>query len=229
MKKGFVDFHAHIIPFADHGCKTVQTAQKQLEYAARYGVSTIVATPHFYPHRHTVEKFLENRERGYSNLLPHLDNLGITVIKGAEVQLCIGLDKMQDIEKLCIDNTDILLVEIPDMPIVDEMYETLEALSRRFRILIAHIDRYSKKVADKLMQQNYMFQLNADALLSFKTFFRAIHFIKSKKVYALGSDIHGSDCMAYKRMYFAAKLLGAGADLILNRMQTLIFGKNYEL
>ena len=39
-----IDFHAHIIPHADHGSSSVESAIKQLEEAKKAEVDYIVAT-----------------------------------------------------------------------------------------------------------------------------------------------------------------------------------------
>ncbi|MEE3459824.1 MAG: CpsB/CapC family capsule biosynthesis tyrosine phosphatase, partial [Candidatus Faecousia sp.] len=41
-----IDFHAHILPGADHGSDGLETSLRQLALAEEAGVDTIVATPH---------------------------------------------------------------------------------------------------------------------------------------------------------------------------------------
>ncbi|MDL2302574.1 hypothetical protein LJC58_09505 [Lachnospiraceae bacterium OttesenSCG-928-D06] len=57
-----IDFHAHILPGMDHGCKNCKMSEKQLEIAGKYGVNRIVATPHFYAQEETVDSFLQRRK-----------------------------------------------------------------------------------------------------------------------------------------------------------------------
>ena len=54
MGLDIVDFHAHVLPCADHGSSSVSTSLSQLSYAKGAGVKRIIATPHFYPHKHTL-------------------------------------------------------------------------------------------------------------------------------------------------------------------------------
>ena len=56
-----IDFHAHVLPGMDHGCKNITECKKQLSLAMSAGVSTVVATPHFYPHQHNVASFISRR------------------------------------------------------------------------------------------------------------------------------------------------------------------------
>ena len=50
-KNKIIDFHAHILPGADHGSRDVKTTKAQLEMLAGAGVKAVVATPHFYPQK----------------------------------------------------------------------------------------------------------------------------------------------------------------------------------
>lgn len=222
MYEPLIDFHAHILPGVDHGSDSLETSLKQIELAKKYGVKTIVATSHFYPHIHHVESFVKEREEAYQQLAPHLD--GIQVVKGAELQLCVGLDNMKGLEKLRIENTDVLLIEVPDMSISREMFETLQRINMRHRVVIAHVDRYSEKVVDRLLKDRYMLQVNASAFtgLSLK-WLRSV--LESGRVHALGSDIHHADRYAYSDLKRAVRRLGAQNDEIQGRMQALLMNQ----
>lgn len=214
----FIDFHSHTLPHADHGCKDIETFEFQMENAKKNGIGTVISTPHFYPHRDTVDDFLRRKKRGAEMVKGKTD--GIDFIIGAEVQLCIGLDKMEGLEKLCIEGLDILLIEMPIMPLTDDFYETLEGLSRRFRIVIAHVDRYHQSVVKRLIEEGYMLQLDADCFTLFNML-RIKRILKSGLVYALGSDIHGKSKHAYKRLVRAHKYCSG----VNTRMKRLIYGE----
>ena len=62
-----IDFHAHILPGADHGSDGLETSLRQLALAEEAGVDTIVATPHFYPQSDSFSEFLRRRERTASD------------------------------------------------------------------------------------------------------------------------------------------------------------------
>ena len=54
----YTDFHAHILPGMDHGSTSTETTRNQLSAAKELGISTIVATSHFYPDIHRVGSYL---------------------------------------------------------------------------------------------------------------------------------------------------------------------------
>jgi len=224
MRQGnrLIDFHAHILPNADHGCKSVKMCLNQLEIAKSFDVGTVVATPHFYPHIHDVESFLERRERALKSIEGVPQKVGIDVIPGAEVQLCIGLDRMEGLEKLCIKNTNVLLLEIPDMPISRDMFDTIARLNKKTNVLIAHADRYTQDVTNVLLDAGYKIQLNTDSLFDLRGRRRAKRIIDTGLVFALGSDIHGEDKVSYKHLKASEKYLGDKFPLIQERMEKLL-------
>ena len=105
-----VDFHAHILPGADHGSDSVETSLKQLTLAKNASVNTIIATPHFYPHVHSVEEFLKIRNQAYISLESAKEADMPKIILGAEVLLCVGIDRLAGIDKLCIEGTKTILI-----------------------------------------------------------------------------------------------------------------------
>ena len=56
-----IDFHAHVLPGADHGSANLDTSLKQLALAKQAGIDHVIATPHFYPRHDAPERFLKRR------------------------------------------------------------------------------------------------------------------------------------------------------------------------
>ena len=137
-----VDFHSHIIPGADHGSKSVEVSKKQLEIAANAGVKYIVATPHFYPNKDSVDNFIERRAKSYQKLCDACDGaLNPRVILGAEILLCRDIDRLPGLEKLVIEGTKILLVELPKTDEYDVLVAIVkELLLSDYEVLLAHAE-----------------------------------------------------------------------------------------
>lgn len=218
----FTDFHAHILPGVDHGCKNDEECIEQLRIAVKYGIKTIAATPHFYPHLHNVEDFIAARDGAFDRMKVSFDEYGIEVIPAAEVQLCIGLDKLPGLDKLCVENTKTILVEIPDMPMSCDMYDTLKRISRKYNVVISHVDRYSKDVVRKLISENYMLQLNAESMTVLFEKKRISDILESGLVYAVGSDLHGKDKRPYVAMVKAKRRFFQYFETINQRMNKLL-------
>lgn len=206
----YVDFHSHILPGADHGSDDLETSLSQLKYAALAGVDTIVATPHFYPSEETISDFLERREKAYAILEAHNDT-GIKIIKGAEVQIAIGIETLPDLDKLCIGDTNYILLEFPAEPwaywITDAVTEISRA--RRLRPICAHIDRYTHIGRERIMKLNIDVQLNASAMLeSWGRRRQYRDLIAEDYIHVLGSDAHGDGMRAYKDFTASVKKIG---------------------
>lgn len=227
-KAPLVDFHAHILPGVDHGCRHLQTALEQLGLAEQYGIKTIVATPHFYPNRHVVEDFVALRDAAYGRLLTHRPSQSIHIVRGAEILLYPGLHRMQGIERLCIEGTDnLLLLELPIGVLSDGVLESIyELKARGFQPLMAHLDRYPTTEVKKVLALKVKTQLNADAFSTFFSRRRARKLMETDTVYALGSDIHGTDRKSYPGFISALQHLGTVGEELMTRANTLLNNPN---
>lgn len=222
--QGFVDFHAHILPKADHGSGSVETSLFQLNAAKEAGVYRIIATPHFYPHRHLMDDFLKRREHAFKNLKPHIPE-GMQVKLGAEVLICEGIQNIPGIERLFVEGTRTLLLELPF-----HRYETYfdtavkELIEQDIDVVIAHADRYDEDVVEKMLRAGARLQLNADSLDRFFKRRTLFDWVNSGDVIALGSDIHGKDKDAYKHFTRAISKVKNQAEYI-QKESDLIFNK----
>lgn len=205
-----IDFHAHILPGADHGCADEETALAQLTFAKEAGADTVIATPHFYPEKHRLDHFLQKREAAAARLAGIATGKGLPSVRvGAEVLLCDGLDQMEGLSSLCVEGSNLLLLELPFAEVTDGMLATAKRIEgeQELRVLWAHIDRYDRKTAHRALSLIPCAQLNATAVCSVFTRAKCLSFARQGVVYALGSDIHGKDAGAYRAFARAQKLL----------------------
>ena len=190
-----LDYHAHILPGCDHGSDNLQTSLRQIALAKEAGIQTICATSHFYPHQETVASFLRRREACWSQLREHLVPEDPEVVLGAEVLICDGMERMQDLAALCRQGTDELLLELPFYAWQRSVWETIYALHEDtpLRVIVAHGDRYPPKDIERLIQDGVFVQLNVDCLRHSLSRRRYLDWIASGAVRYLGSDIHGTE------------------------------------
>ena len=204
-----LDYHAHILPDCDHGSDKAETSLKQLSMAKAAGIKTVCATPHFYPNAETVTNFLERRQKCHEVLCANLKEPSPQILLGAEVLICDGMDRLDGLEKLCLENTNELLLEMPFFRWSEEIRETLYKLNdiTDVQIVLAHADRYPADDIEELIAEGIPLQLNAECLT--KPFKRKkyLSWISDGYVKYLGSDIHmlGN---GYREFEKSKKLLG---------------------
>jgi protein-tyrosine phosphatase len=221
-----IDFHAHILPGADHGSDSLETSLHQLNKARAAGIGTIVATPHFYLQQNNVEAFLTRREISYKKLLPAAGD-SIHIVKAAEVALSYDLASTKDLEKLCIDGTNYILIEMPGHNwtywVQDSIYKITS--QRGLRPIIAHIDRYDPRLIRDLADLDVLFQVNASALVAPFIRFRYMRLIREGLIHVIGSDAHGSadEFREYKR---AVRLLKGDIRILTENAEAVLRGEN---
>ena len=209
-----VDFHSHILPYADHGSSSVDVSLAQLSLAAEHGVKRIVLTPHYYPHRENPESFIARREKCYNKLLENLNDESPDVRLGAEVLICDNIEEMPHLEDLCIRGTRILLLELPFTDFSETYVDSVKYLiADGYDVVLAHADRYDPLNIDRLVSLGAKIQLNADSLSSLFVKKHIKRWIDNGYVCALGSDIHGEDEKAYKRFEKALSRITASPNV----------------
>ncbi len=221
MKKteiNICDFHTHLLPTADHGSSSIETSVCQLKLAEECGVSRIVATPHFYPHKDSVSSFLAKRDASYASLLPHIPE-SIELRIGAEVLFCGNLENIPDVEKLCIFDSNVMLLELPFAAFdINELSSVGALIDKGIEIIIAHAERYSTVLIDECLDYGATLQINATSLAVDK---RIPGWLECGYISALGSDIHGRDKNAYKCFKKAPKRIKSYINEIKNRSDSL--------
>lgn len=205
-----VDFHSHILPGADHGSDSLETSLLQLKLAMEQGVSRIVATPHFYPHRHTLDKFLPRRDNAYKLLADNMSADMPRIKIGAEILVCEGLENFSGLDKLVIEGTNTLLLELPFTEFRNGYVDSVRKIIKNgFDVMLAHVDRYPHEDILRLIDIGAAkLQINAEALARLFRDKALYEFIEDGYAFAIGSDIHGADKKAYKKFSKAKNALG---------------------
>lgn len=223
-----IDFHAHILPGADHGCENVTMSLQQLALAKKAGVNTVVATPHFYPRQDNLYDFLTRREEAVHQLCTHWQERRPRVALGAEVHLCVGLERMEGLDCLCVGGTNVLLLELPFRYWNDEIFNTVLEIAHggQYTPVLAHVDRYLPEVIEMLFSEGIRGQLNAESVCGLLRRRRLRRWAEEGNIVALGSDIHGLG-NAYDKLRKAERLLGETYDSIMQATNTLLEKAEY--
>ena len=223
-----VDFHAHLLPGADHGSTSLACSLKQLSWAQSLGIDCIVTTPHFYGWKQQLNDFIHVREQSWSELKPYLNEYNLEVIPAAEVTLFRDLPEMPGLEQLTLPNTSYILLEMPMETWGNWVYTAIEKIIsiRKLMPIIVHVDRYPEHEIDKLLDWNLVYQINAEAFDHFWKSRKYIRWVEEQRVHLIGSDTHGDDGTDFRKLDKALKRLTKQEEYLMKNAERVLSGKN---
>ncbi len=187
------DYHCHVLPGIDDGAETPEISGKMLDMMKMQGVGRVILTPHFYPHRESsVEDFLKKRANAFAQI-SHRTEFEFHL--GAEIAIEHGFSEIPGIERLAIEGTDLMLLELPFSGygrwVLDEIHNLKCA---GIMPVLAHIHRYvglySKSQIDEILSSDAVFQVNTEAFANFRERRFVKELIRSGAKIVFGSDAH---------------------------------------
>ena len=197
-----IDFHCHLLPGVDDGCKTLEESLQIINEMKIKGVEKIILTPHLYSPKvptdmnKIIDTFKETRE--------HFLKAGIEVELGAEIFL---REKLSSKPLLPLGRSRYLLIELPDFEPAYLFKELLELQKKDYYIVLAHVERYVYLFSDpssrrgffrtkfapgkllKLKEMGVFFQVNWNSLILKDK--RAQYLLKNGLLDFISSDKHG--------------------------------------
>ncbi len=235
----YIDFHTHILPNIDDGSKSVEMSLKMLDIAASNGAKTVILTPHVNASS-DFDEFLCMRNESYNELCSAIEkNKADTpeLMLGAEVLLDGSLSEKENVRSLCIEGTELLLLEFPytgwNSWYNHEIYNIIS--KHEVVPVLAHIERYLKGPKDieklsSLISFGVKFQVNANSFLSFSARRIIRELTASGHIWAIASDAHNltnrsSDISKALRV-FKRKFGEEFLDYMYDKTSTLL--KNYS-
>ncbi len=171
-KNTMIDFHSHCLPGIDDGSKSVDESKLMLKDSFSQGVTLCTATPHVKVHsRNDIDIFLDKRCDSFNKLLSSLENDKERIPRislGAELFLDNDVSEFENLNKLCIQNTNLLLCEL-SVKHYDERYAEwlYSAKVKGMRPILAHIERYPyiNELISDLGNVDIIYQINAETVL----------------------------------------------------------------
>lgn len=187
------DYHCHVLPAFDDGAENTEISNQMLDKMQEQGIENIVLTSHFYPHREkSAADFLERREKAFSEI----SHRNFRFYLGAEIAVERGISELKDIEKLAVQGTKLILLELPFNNVgrwaIDEIHNII--CDTGLKPVLAHIHRYtgifSKNDFNDIINMNAVMQINTELLETFggRRFLNKL--IKNGNEIVFGSDSH---------------------------------------
>ncbi|MBR0449941.1 MAG: capsular polysaccharide biosynthesis protein [Clostridia bacterium] len=191
-----IDWHSHVLPALDDGSGSVDESLELLRMLSEQGVDTVIATPHFYADRESVSSFIERREESYKALCDALTEDMPRILLGAEVSYYSGIGRLEELSRLCIEGTDILLLEMPFIKWSESVVREVELMliSTSYTVVLAHIERYydlkNGDAIERLLSCGALAQSNAGFFCRRGSRRLALKLLRLGTVSLIGSDTH---------------------------------------
>ena len=224
-----LDFHSHILPKIDDGSRSCEESIEMLKMLKEQGVNTVALTSHYLAMDESPQMFIDRRTHSYQKLVSAIEESGEELPKlllGAEVYYYPGICKMEELQLLTLENSNLLLLEMPMAPwgkfTVRELTELAE--SSDIQIVIAHIERslkfQSKDTINRLLECGIMLQVNASFFITMSTRRKALKMLRNGQIHFIGSDCHNIKHRPPK--------IGEAVDIIKNKLGDDIIDEFFE-
>lgn len=195
-----VETHCHILPGIDDGAPDVETSLKMIEKLKEQGAKAIILTPHYYSDSISYKDFLDRRDRAFYELQQALPDDSPALIPAAEVYISDYLFSNENLDALCIGNSNYALIEHPfSSSFSRKSYERLTNLYCDYGIkpILAHIERYQALMDDESLLDEYIemgciTQTNISSFVNGKRGARKklFKYLESGRIHLIGSDCH---------------------------------------
>lgn len=195
----YIDFHTHILHNIDDGAKDIAMSLAMIESCYKTGAETTILTPHIEATA-DYESFLQTREKRFSELSSAVKDNGIPhpeFLLGAEVLLDGSLSEREDVRSLCIEGTELILIELPYTSWNSWYNNEIYSLMSKHDVtpVMAHIERYLRSPDDIRKLEHFIsfgvkFQINASSFLSFSGRRIIRELAAAGNIHAIGSDAH---------------------------------------
>lgn len=192
-----IDLHTHILPGMDDGSPDVETSVAMLRCQAQQGVEVVCATSHYYPWENSIERFCERRAQALEQLYGVLPVGLPQIIPAAEVTFFSGMSDKHGLDKLCVDGTRTLLLEMPFTEWTDFQVEEVSALvlDRGFEVVLVHPERFcsskgNRKKLEQLTDLPIGLQINTGTLLNWRNRRLGLELLQQARFPLIASDCH---------------------------------------
>lgn len=193
-----VDFHSHILPGIDDGSKSIDMSCDMLKKSKTDGVDTVVSTSHcLLSGEASIDDFIKNRNESYDTLKEYIAGDTYPEIRlGAEVALTGDISEYGNLDKLCIEGTNFMLLEMPwDSWNSDTIEFVYNITLTGIQPVMAHIERFfyqKEEYLHNLFEINLLYQINCKGIIDAKSRKIVQKLWENGRVHVIGTDMHNN-------------------------------------
>ena len=138
------DMHCHILPGLDDGSKSMEETMEALREASRQGITSVIATPHYYPGRYEPDAGEVLHAWRQVKQRISLEGLPLALYPGQECFYYSGLlEQLEEGEVLTLARSLYVLVEFdPECPYLQLLQGLTELQQGGYYPVLAHFERY---------------------------------------------------------------------------------------
>lgn len=239
-----IDIHSHIIYGIDDGASDIEESMEIIRNLYKAGYTKVIATPHYIENtEYTANNKLKKERLNELRQRVKEENLNIELYLGNEIFLeedIVG--KILNQKVYSMNNNEYILVELPmDSENVNDLDILSDLIYIGAKVILAHPERYSiflenPDKINKYIEEGVLLQGNIDALsgkYGKKTKKLFIKYLKERKYFAVGSDIHRGQSDYYKRVPSLTKeiIKLTNEDYLMDLVENnprMILGSNSE-
>lgn len=197
----FTDIHTHILHSIDDGPEKFEQTLELFNAAVEGGCKNLIATPHFYAERHSLDNRLKTADERFNALRSFVleNKLSVSLLCGFEVRYFDGISRIDALNDLCINHSKVILLELEPLPFTEKVVEEILDLDYYgYTVILAHVERYSKikgfKSIKRLIEDGRVIaQCNAASFLSGAFQKAAFRLVKEGLVSLVASDMHSME------------------------------------
>lgn len=163
-----IDIHAHIMPFVDDGCASLEQAFAMLKKEIASGVDCVVLTPHF---RGKYNASADKITREFNALVKLKDSAGFNVDLYLGQELFCDADllsKLKNGKVLPLCGGKYVLLEFDYVEKTDISEFVYKFIGSGYKPIVAHVERYDYLTAEDVAEVKSLggyIQVNADSVV----------------------------------------------------------------
>ena len=197
------DIHSHILYGVDDGAACIEESIEMVLQAAKGGIKTMIATPHYIEGLHS-NNYKDNLDK-FNNLIRETDRLGIDmkIYLGNEVLITPELPELIKYGVVApLNNSRYILIELPFFDIPSYTEKVLFNLEMGgYRAILAHPERNEHIINDlnilyDFIRRGALVQMNISSIKGAygkRVYKAALKMLKCRMVHFVGTDMHSPE------------------------------------